>query len=126
VHFIFSESLSPTSIQWFPGHMNVPRKDAAKTIEVIDVIVEVLDARIPNASCNPLKVQAKPRCRTDYGWWIRLIWLIWWIGLIWANLGESGATGRASAKLESRFVDLQCLDAMVKRGWWHPEFRRRP
>ncbi|NWF71759.1 MAG: ribosome biogenesis GTPase YlqF [Nitrospirae bacterium] len=42
------------SIQWFPGHMNVARKEAAKTIEVIDVIVEVLDARIPNASCNPL------------------------------------------------------------------------
>jgi len=59
--------------------MNVPRKDAAKTIEVIDVIVEVLDARIPNASCNPPKVQRKPRCRTDDSWWI---WLIWWIGLI--------------------------------------------
>ena len=42
------------SIQWFPGHMNVARKEAAKTMEVIDVIVEVLDARIPNASCNPL------------------------------------------------------------------------
>ena len=34
--------------------MNVARKEAAKTMEVIDVIVEVLDARIPNASCNPL------------------------------------------------------------------------
>jgi ribosome biogenesis GTPase A len=42
------------SIQWFPGHMNVARKEAAKTMEVIDVIVEVLDARIPEASCNPL------------------------------------------------------------------------
>ena len=42
------------SIQWFPGHMNVARKEAAKTMEVIDVIVEVLDARIPNASSNPL------------------------------------------------------------------------
>ena len=42
------------SIQWFPGHMNVARKEAAKTMEVIDVIVELLDARIPNASCNPL------------------------------------------------------------------------
>ena len=42
------------SIQWFPGHMNAARKEAAKTMEVIDVIVEVLDARIPNASCNPL------------------------------------------------------------------------
>ena len=37
------------NIQWFPGHMNVARKEAAKTMEVTDVIVEVLDARIPNA-----------------------------------------------------------------------------
>jgi ribosome biogenesis GTPase A len=42
------------SIQWFPGHMNVARKEAAKTMEAIDVVVEMLDARIPNASCNPL------------------------------------------------------------------------
>lgn len=42
------------SIQWFPGHMNAARKEAAKTMEVIDVVVEVLDARIPEASCNPL------------------------------------------------------------------------
>jgi len=42
------------SIQWFPGHMNAARKKAAKTMEVIDVVVEVLDARIPDASCNPL------------------------------------------------------------------------
>ncbi|MDO8356633.1 MAG: ribosome biogenesis GTPase YlqF [Nitrospirota bacterium] len=42
------------SIQWFPGHMNAARKEAAKTMEVIDVIVEVLDARIPDASVNPL------------------------------------------------------------------------
>ena len=48
------ESLSSMSIQWFPGHMNTARKEAAKTMEVIDVVVEVLDARIPNASCNPL------------------------------------------------------------------------
>jgi ribosome biogenesis GTPase A len=42
------------SIQWFPGHMNAARKEAAKTMEVIDVVVEVLDARTPQASCNPL------------------------------------------------------------------------
>ena len=34
-------------------------------------------------------------------------------------------TGGASAKLELRFVDVQCLDAMVKRGWWNAELRRR-
>jgi len=42
------------SIQWFPGHMNTARREAAKTMEVIDVIVEVLDARIPDASRNPM------------------------------------------------------------------------
>jgi ribosome biogenesis GTPase A len=34
--------------------MNTARKEAAKTMEAIDVVVEVLDARIPSASCNPL------------------------------------------------------------------------
>lgn len=33
---------SRMSIQWFPGHMNSARKEAAKTMEVIDVVVEVL------------------------------------------------------------------------------------
>jgi len=42
------------SIQWFPGHMAQARKEAAKTLEFVDVVVEVLDARLPEASCNPM------------------------------------------------------------------------
>lgn len=42
------------SIQWFPGHMNSARREAVKRMETIDVIVEVLDARAPEASSNPL------------------------------------------------------------------------
>ncbi|NKB80345.1 MAG: ribosome biogenesis GTPase YlqF [Nitrospirales bacterium] len=42
------------SIQWFPGHMNRARREVAKTMEAIDVIVEVLDARVPEASSNPM------------------------------------------------------------------------
>ena len=42
------------SIQWFPGHMNTARREAGKTMQAIDVIIEVLDARIPEASSNPL------------------------------------------------------------------------
>jgi ribosome biogenesis GTPase A len=42
------------AIQWFPGHMTSARKKAAETMEFIDVVVEVLDARAPEASCNPL------------------------------------------------------------------------
>ncbi|MEA5097836.1 MAG: ribosome biogenesis GTPase YlqF [Burkholderiaceae bacterium] len=42
------------SIQWFPGHMNAARKKAAETMESTDLVIEVLDARIPQASCNPM------------------------------------------------------------------------
>ncbi|HKB84402.1 MAG TPA: ribosome biogenesis GTPase YlqF [Burkholderiales bacterium] len=42
------------TIQWFPGHMNLARKKAAETMEWIDVVIEVVDARLPEASSNPL------------------------------------------------------------------------
>ncbi|AAZ98073.1 GTPase [Thiobacillus denitrificans ATCC 25259] len=41
-------------IQWFPGHMTTARKKAAETMAQIDVVVEVLDARLPEAGCNPM------------------------------------------------------------------------
>ena len=42
------------AIQWFPGHMSVARKKAAETMEWIDVVIEVVDARLPEASSNPM------------------------------------------------------------------------
>jgi ribosome biogenesis GTPase A len=42
------------SIQWFPGHMTSARRKAAEAMEFIDVVIEVLDARLPEASCNPM------------------------------------------------------------------------
>lgn len=42
------------AIQWYPGHMTSARKKAAETMEYIDVVIEVLDARIPEASHNPM------------------------------------------------------------------------
>jgi ribosome biogenesis GTPase A len=41
-------------IQWFPGHMNLTRKAIAERIKDIDVVIEVLDARLPASSANPL------------------------------------------------------------------------
>ncbi len=41
-------------IQWFPGHMNSARRKAAETMEHIDVVIEILDARLPEASSNPM------------------------------------------------------------------------
>lgn len=42
------------SIQWFPGHMASARRKAAEAMAVIDVIIEVVDARLPGASSNPM------------------------------------------------------------------------
>ncbi len=41
-------------IQWFPGHMASARKAATETMERTDAVIEVLDARLPEASCNPM------------------------------------------------------------------------
>ncbi|HEY3352817.1 MAG TPA: ribosome biogenesis GTPase YlqF [Polyangia bacterium] len=41
------------SIEWFPGHMLAARKAAMETMRRTDVVIEVLDARVPHSSCNP-------------------------------------------------------------------------
>lgn len=42
------------SIQWFPGHMTAAKKKAAEAMKRIDVVIEVLDARVPEAGSNPM------------------------------------------------------------------------
>ncbi len=41
-------------INWFPGHMHKARKEIAQLMEEVDVVIEVLDARLPRSSENPL------------------------------------------------------------------------
>jgi len=45
------------AIQWFPGHMHLTRQAIAERIEDIDVVIELLDARLPGSSANPLLAQ---------------------------------------------------------------------
>lgn len=50
-------------IQWYPGHMHKAQKEVKEIFHQIDVFIEVLDARIPFSSQNPLIEeirQAKP------------------------------------------------------------------
>ena len=41
-------------IQWFPGHMNSTKKAISERVPEIDVVIELLDARLPGSSANPL------------------------------------------------------------------------
>lgn len=43
-----------TRINWFPGHMHKARKEIAQVMDEVDVVIEVLDARLPRSSENPL------------------------------------------------------------------------
>ena len=47
------ESLPSTSINWYPGHMAKTKRQITEDLRLIDVVVEILDARIPISSQNP-------------------------------------------------------------------------
>ena len=42
------------TIQWFPGHMTKAKRMMESQIKLVDVVVEMLDARIPRSSTNPM------------------------------------------------------------------------
>lgn len=51
-------------IQWFPGHMAKARRLIEEKLSVIDIVYELVDARIPKASSNPMLgdiIKNKPR-----------------------------------------------------------------
>ena len=51
-------------IQWFPGHMTKTRRMIEEHLKAVDVVAELLDARIPVSSANPMVeelVSGKPR-----------------------------------------------------------------
>ena len=51
-------------IQWFPGHMTKAKRMMEGQLKLVDVVVEMLDARIPKASSNPMLIkllEAKPK-----------------------------------------------------------------
>lgn len=55
---------SEANIQWFPGHMAKTRRIMQSNLKLVDVVVEITDARIPYSSRNPEMdrlVGSKPR-----------------------------------------------------------------
>ncbi|MDF1495088.1 ribosome biogenesis GTPase YlqF [Caproiciproducens sp. CPB-2] len=52
------------TIQWFPGHMTKTKRQIEKSLKLVDVAAEIIDARIPVSSRNPVLnglIQQKPR-----------------------------------------------------------------
>lgn len=52
------------TIQWFPGHMAKARREVTEKLKFVDIVIELVDARLPLSSRNPLLdkiIQQKPR-----------------------------------------------------------------
>jgi ribosome biogenesis GTPase A len=52
------------TIQWFPGHMAKARRQITEKLKLIDVVIELVDARLPLSSRNPMIdeiISHKPR-----------------------------------------------------------------
>ncbi len=42
------------SINWFPGHMNKATREIREILPKVDLIIEIVDARLPYSSSNPV------------------------------------------------------------------------
>lgn len=52
------------TIQWFPGHMAKARREVTEKLKLVDIMYELVDARLPLSSRNPMIdeiIQHKPR-----------------------------------------------------------------
>lgn len=47
-----NENINKTNINWFPGHMAKAKREIKEKIDLIDIVFEVIDARIPKSSKN--------------------------------------------------------------------------
>ena len=48
-----NEEISKLNINWYPGHMAKTKKQIIEDLKIIDIVIELLDARIPTSSQNP-------------------------------------------------------------------------
>lgn len=50
------------NIQWYPGHMTKARREIQENLKLVDIVIELTDARIPESSRNPdiAEIHSKP------------------------------------------------------------------
>ena len=59
-----NKNVSRKTIQWFPGHMAKAKREIKEIVKLVDLVIELKDARIPYSSTNPMVdeiVGNKPR-----------------------------------------------------------------
>ena len=90
-------------VQWFPGHMQKTRRLIKEHLKIVDVVIELLDARIPYSSANPLLreiIGGKPRI----------------IALNKADLADAEVTHRWEMYFQKQNIPAIPLSVMSGRG----------
>lgn len=49
-----NKGLHKSIINWYPGHMAKARREIEASLKIVDIVIEIIDARIPIASRNPV------------------------------------------------------------------------
>jgi len=91
------------TIQWFPGHMTRAKRQIEEKLKLIDVVFELLDARVPESSRNPMIdeiVGSKPRL----------------LLLNKADLADAEATVRWSEHFRALGREVLAIDANTGSG----------
>ncbi len=90
-------------IQWFPGHMTKAKRMMESQIKLVDVVVEMLDARIPRSSTNPMLqgiLGSKPKV----------------IALNKTDMADSAKTEQWIAKLKNSGLPVCRIDCATGKG----------
>ncbi len=91
------------TIQWFPGHMAKTRRLMAECLPLVDIVLELLDARIPKSSSNP-----EIRKLTDGKPLLKI--------LNKSSLADPGATKAWKSYYESRGIACLAVDCISGEG----------
>ncbi|WP_114571097.1 ribosome biogenesis GTPase YlqF [Exiguobacterium flavidum] len=91
------------AIQWFPGHMAKARREVTEKLKLIDVVIELVDARVPMSSRNPMVDEitaGKPRL----------------IVLNKSDMADPRVTEQWIKSLKRDGVDVVAVDAKHSKG----------
>lgn len=91
------------TIQWFPGHMKKAKQLVEDNLKLVDVVIELLDARIPASSANPMlkEIIANKPCL---------------VALNKADLADPVMTKRWLEYFKSQGVPAVAIDSMTGKG----------
>jgi ribosome biogenesis GTPase A len=61
---ISEEKNKDVAINWYPGHMAKARRQMEEQLKLVDIVIELRDARIPDASANPILAELSKNKRS--------------------------------------------------------------